>query len=140
MLANLQACEQAPRLLMQATSRKEEGVEAYKIDASRDPDAFPPPNWPSQSLTDLIAVTFAGLMIDVADHPGLSASDRRKAVDIMTAREHFSSVVVADFEYEVNDGDLPDVLCMVSTRWMTNSSTFALCAYGEMNLEQETTF
>jgi DNA polymerase I len=27
---------------------------------------------------------------------------------------HFTSVVVADFEYEVGDGDLPNVLCMVA--------------------------
>ena len=41
--SNLQACEQARRLWTQATSRKEEGVEAYKIDASHDVDAFPTP-------------------------------------------------------------------------------------------------
>jgi DNA polymerase-1 len=28
--------------------------------------------------------------------------------------QHFEQVVVADFEYEVGDGDLPDVLCMVA--------------------------
>src|SRR5215467_4224673 len=27
---------------------------------------------------------------------------------------HFQSVVVVDFEYEVEDGELPDVLCMVA--------------------------
>lgn len=69
--SNLQACEQARRFWTQATSRKGEGVEAYKIDSARDADAFPLPKWPTQSLTDLIAVTFAGRMIDTADHPGL---------------------------------------------------------------------
>ena len=54
-----------------ATSRKEEGVEAYKIDAARDADAFPEPEWPTQSLVDLIGKTFAGRMIDSEDHPGL---------------------------------------------------------------------
>jgi DNA polymerase I len=28
--------------------------------------------------------------------------------------EHFTTVVVCDFEYEITDGDLPDVLCMVA--------------------------
>jgi hypothetical protein len=69
--SNLQACEQAKTLWTQATSRKEEGVEAYKIDASRDPDAFPVPNWPTQSLDELIARTFAGRLIETKDHPGL---------------------------------------------------------------------
>jgi hypothetical protein len=26
----------------------------------------------------------------------------------------FSRIIVADFEYEVHDGDLPNVLCMVA--------------------------
>jgi hypothetical protein len=70
--SNLQACEQAKRCWTQATSRKEEGVDAYKIDVARDPDAFPEPNWPSQLLVDLIGKTFAGCTIDREDHPGLS--------------------------------------------------------------------
>ena len=32
----------------------------------------------------------------------------------MTACESFCQVVVADFEYEVDDGNLPDVLCLVA--------------------------
>jgi hypothetical protein len=69
--SNLQACEHAKTLWTLATSRKEEGVEAYKIDSAIDSDAFPDPNWPTQSLTDLISVTFAGRMIESEDHPGL---------------------------------------------------------------------
>jgi hypothetical protein len=69
--SNLQACEHAKTLWTLVTSRKEEGVEAYKIDSARDPDAFPDPNWPTQSLTDLISVTFAGRMIESEDHAGL---------------------------------------------------------------------
>jgi hypothetical protein len=38
---------------------------------AKDADAFPLPNWPTQSLTDLISKTFAGRMIDSEDHPGL---------------------------------------------------------------------
>jgi hypothetical protein len=47
--SNMQACEQAKTYWIQATSRKEEGVEAYKIDFTRDVDAFPEPNWPKQT-------------------------------------------------------------------------------------------
>jgi hypothetical protein len=68
---NLQACEHAKTRWTLATSRKEEGVEAYKIDAARDADAFPEPEWPTQSLNDLIGVTFAGRIIEREDHPGL---------------------------------------------------------------------
>ncbi len=32
----------------------------------------------------------------------------------MTADHHFEQVVVVDFEYEIEDGGLPDVLCMVA--------------------------
>ena len=68
---NLQGCEQARQFWTQATSRKEEGVESYKIDTARDLDAFPVPKWPTQSLTNLIEVTFTGRLIDVDNHPGL---------------------------------------------------------------------
>src|SRR6516165_10558703 len=51
---NLQGCEQATTLWTEVTSRKDEGVEAYKIDKARDADAFPPPKWPTQSLYEII--------------------------------------------------------------------------------------
>jgi hypothetical protein len=69
--SNLLACGQGKALWVQATSRKEEGVEAYKIDVARDHDAFPEPNWPTQSVADLIEKTFAGRVIDREDHPAL---------------------------------------------------------------------
>jgi hypothetical protein len=69
--SNLQACEQAKTLWIQATSRKEEGVEAYKIDMARDADAFPAPKWPTQTLEEIIGRTFEGRRIETADHPGL---------------------------------------------------------------------
>src|SRR6516165_5726000 len=69
--SNLQACEQSKTLWVQATSRKEEGVEAYKIDIARDPDAFPAPKWPTQTLDEIIGRTFEGRMIETEDHPGL---------------------------------------------------------------------
>jgi hypothetical protein len=55
--SNLQACEQAKTLWTMVSSRREEGVDAYKIDFARDADAFPEPAWPTQSLNDLIGVT-----------------------------------------------------------------------------------
>jgi hypothetical protein len=69
--SNLAACEQAKTLWTQATSRREEGIDAYKVDCSRDTDAFPNPKWPTQSLNELIGATFAGRMIETDDHPGL---------------------------------------------------------------------
>ena len=69
--SNLVACEASKTHWVQATSRREEGVDAYKVDCAQDPDAFPAPKWPSQSLGDLIGKTFAGRMIEDEDHPGL---------------------------------------------------------------------
>jgi len=71
-MSNLQACEQATRRWVQALSRKEEGVDAYKITFSRDIDAFPVPNWPKQSLNELIAKSFFGRIIEDDKHPGLA--------------------------------------------------------------------
>lgn len=70
-VSNLLACENAKTTWVQATSRKEEGIDGYKIDAARDPDAFPEPKWPTQSLTDLINKAFAGRIIEQEDHPAL---------------------------------------------------------------------
>jgi len=67
----LRACENAKTSWIQVTSRREEGVDGYKIDRSRDHDAFPAPKWPTQTLTELIDKTFVGRMIDQEDHPGL---------------------------------------------------------------------
>jgi hypothetical protein len=67
----LQAIEQAKTKWVEATSRKEEGVESYKINTARDDDAFPEPKWPSQPLIDLLEKTFVGRIIERADHPAL---------------------------------------------------------------------
>jgi hypothetical protein len=69
--SNRAACEQAKTLWTQATSRKEENVEGYKVDYARDPDAFPAPSWPEQTLEDLILITFSGRTITDDQHPGL---------------------------------------------------------------------
>jgi hypothetical protein len=69
--SNLVACEQAKTFWVQATSRKDDGTEAYKVDLAKDPDAFPEPKWPQQSLAELITITFVGRMIEREDDPGL---------------------------------------------------------------------
>lgn len=68
---NLAACEQAKKSWTQATSRGEEGVDGYFLEVARDPDAFPDPKWPKQSLSELINRAFAGRMIISEDHPAL---------------------------------------------------------------------
>jgi hypothetical protein len=67
----LDACEQGKRLWVQATSRKAEGAESYKIDLAQDQDAFPDPKWPEQSLEEIIETAFKGRMIDHDEHPAL---------------------------------------------------------------------
>ncbi len=68
---NLEGCEKAKTQWTKATSRRKEGVDQYKITASRDPDCFPLPNWPKQSLGEHIERSFVGRMITTEDHPGL---------------------------------------------------------------------
>jgi hypothetical protein len=67
----LKACEKAKSSWVEATSRKAEGVDEYKGGAAKDPDAFPEPKWPAQSLDVLILAAFAGRMIDCEGHPAL---------------------------------------------------------------------
>jgi hypothetical protein len=68
---NIAACENAKKLWTQVTSRSGEGVDGYVAQFAQDPDAFPEPKWPKQSLCDLIELAFAGRMIDREDHPAL---------------------------------------------------------------------
>jgi hypothetical protein len=67
----LLAAEQAKHKWVQLTSRREEGVEAYKIDFAKDQDAFPAPKWPTQSLTELVDRTFSGRIIEHDQHPAI---------------------------------------------------------------------
>ena len=59
----LQACQQAKTLWTKALSRKAEGKEGYKVEKTEDLDAFDPPVWPTQTMNELIEVTFEGRMI-----------------------------------------------------------------------------
>jgi hypothetical protein len=68
---DLQGCELAKTRWVRLTSRRDEGVEGYRSTFAHDEDFFPEPNWPPQSLSELIGITFTGRMIDRNDHPGL---------------------------------------------------------------------
>jgi hypothetical protein len=68
---NLEACGKAKILWTKAISRKSEGAENYKITFAKEPDAFRDPDWPKQSLGELIARAFAGRTIETEDHPAL---------------------------------------------------------------------
>ena len=50
--------------------------------------------------------------IDRENHPALLRLRRQKAVG--GVMQHFTTIAVFDFEYEVEDGELPDVLCLVA--------------------------
>ena len=79
---NLQACEQGKTTWIQVSSRKQENKEGYKVDFARHHDAFPEPKWPTQTLFELIEVTFAGRVIEDESHPGL--------LRLIGARQHVS--------------------------------------------------
>jgi hypothetical protein len=68
---NLEACEKAKSFWTKVTSRKSEGVENYKVTFARDLDSFSEPQWPTQSLSELIARSFVGRMIETEEHPAL---------------------------------------------------------------------
>jgi hypothetical protein len=67
----LLAIEDAKRLWVKAVSRRPEGVDGYRTNYARDVDAFSAPQWPTESLEELILAIFAGHMIDSEQHPGL---------------------------------------------------------------------
>jgi hypothetical protein len=69
--SNLAACEMAKSHWVITSSRRDEGVDSYKVDLAKDADAFPEPRWPTQNLLGLVEVAFAGRMIDCEDHPAL---------------------------------------------------------------------
>jgi hypothetical protein len=68
----LRACEEARRLWVKASSRREENTEGYMIQIAKDPDAFPEPKWPKQSLGELVKASFEQRMITAAEHPALA--------------------------------------------------------------------
>ena len=67
----LKACHLAQTRWVQATSRRPEGVDGYKIDFAQDQDAFVDTAWPTRSKDELLEVTFKEANIDYDRHPGL---------------------------------------------------------------------
>ena len=67
----LEMCEQARALWTLVVSRLDEGVEGYRGTKALDADLFGEPEWPKQSLAELIEKSFAGRMIDSENHPAL---------------------------------------------------------------------
>jgi hypothetical protein len=70
--SNLEACERAKTEWVIAVSQKAAGLERYEIQTSRDTDPYPEPKWPTQSLKELIQVTFKGRMILKEDDPAFA--------------------------------------------------------------------
>jgi hypothetical protein len=69
--SSLDGCEQAKKLWVMVTSRRDEGIDSYKVTVAKDQDAFTPPKWVAQTLQELIWHTFAGRIIDDEGHAGL---------------------------------------------------------------------
>ena len=66
-----EACEVAKEKWLEVVSRKSEGHDDYQINFAQDQDAFTAPDWPTQSLDELIFVTFEDRQILSEDHPAL---------------------------------------------------------------------
>src|SRR5262249_25411428 len=64
---NALAVDKAKVLWTLVSSRREEGIDGYKIDFARDADCFPDPKWPEQSLAEIINASFKDRMIDRND-------------------------------------------------------------------------
>jgi hypothetical protein len=69
-ISHLEGCLSAKKKWTRLISRRDEGVDNYDIKTA-DEDAFPEPNWPQQSLGQLIETTFKGRMIVDDNDPGL---------------------------------------------------------------------
>jgi hypothetical protein len=67
----LTGCQQAKTLWTQITSLKNHGQDRYRVDRAEHTDAFPDPEWSSESFSTLFEITFAGRMIDHPEHSAL---------------------------------------------------------------------
>jgi hypothetical protein len=75
--SNLDACEQAKTLWIMAVSQKPEGFERYRIcytraEVEKKESPYPQPRWPTQTLDELIAVTYQGLIITKESDPAFA--------------------------------------------------------------------
>jgi hypothetical protein len=80
-ISNLAACEKAKTLWTEAVSLRPEGKEGYADSAADDPELFGEPNWPAQSIDELIGSTLkpSDRMIDRRNHPALDRLLGRKS-------------------------------------------------------------
>lgn len=75
----IEACTRAKTLWVQATSRRAEGGDQYKVKPALDADAFPEPAWPKKTMNEILEVSFgADRVIEDEDHPGLRRLTGRK--------------------------------------------------------------
>jgi hypothetical protein len=65
------ACERAKSEWVMASSRRDEGLDGYKIDTTHDKNPFDEPQWPKQRLMDLILAAFRGRTIESEDSEAL---------------------------------------------------------------------
>jgi hypothetical protein len=77
-LSTMNGAEQAKKFWIQLTSRKDEGVEAYKVSYACDVDAFADPKWSKLSLSEMIGTAFIGRIIDTQNHAALRRLIGRK--------------------------------------------------------------
>jgi hypothetical protein len=66
--SSLEACGQAKKFWVIAVSKKAEGKEGYQIERTRseqrgEGSPYPEPDWPTESLDEIISTTFEGRMI-----------------------------------------------------------------------------
>jgi hypothetical protein len=65
-------CQEAKHRWVKLDSRRDEGVDSYRITYTQEIDAFPEPNWPKQSIDELIGIAFPPHQQIVSeDHPAL---------------------------------------------------------------------
>jgi hypothetical protein len=67
---SFRGCVMAKSSWVMVSSRAAEMLEGYAITHPREATAFDDPQWPSQSLNDLIVTAFNGRIIDNAEHAG----------------------------------------------------------------------
>ena len=102
---------------------------ATRSPSPRTRTASPEPNWPTQSLGELIVRAFAGRMIETEDHPALVAHDRREAVVIVS--KNFATIVVVRLRIRNRSRRTSRTCCAWSrTCWMRTFSTCAPSACG----------
>src|SRR5262245_5744465 len=70
--SNLEACNRARFEWVMAVSQKAANLDHYEVTTARDQDAYPDPRWPTQSLTELVGVTFKGRLILKEDDPAFA--------------------------------------------------------------------